>query len=227
MKPRVFLTLLILISLVSFVHGATTYLESGQCYNVTYEDSFFNETLNETVLINKTDSICAQDFNLTFYNHQVPIFIEGGEDVIRVTVGTDTQSFPRNLGYFNYDTNISFSCPSIKQQIEGDPQSLRDCLAILKETKGLTSEERDDYKMCITERDDFKVEWEKRGTELETKNTQVTDCESDLKLCEDKKQSSGISNVVLIVITIILLVVVALFIVARIREGNSSVGDLA
>jgi len=227
MKPRIVLTLLIAISFISLVQGSTTYLDSGQCYNLTYQEAFHNETSNETLFLNQTRIFCVKDTNETLYDYEVPIFIEGDGEWIKVTVGTDTQSFPRSLGYFNYEAEQIFSCPVRSEVAEGDPQSLRDCLAILKETKELTSEDKDDYKKCITERDNFKVEWEKRGIEIETKNSIVSDCESGLKLCEDKKQSSGISNVVLIIIVIILLVIAAFFTVLRIREGSSSVNNLA
>lgn len=239
MKPQVALAFLIFLSLVilSGVRAETTYLDSGQCRNFTYQESSVNGD-GENILVNKTDTFCAKDINitanisnlsnenLTLYDYEVPIFIEGDGDFIKVTVGTNTQSFPRNLGYFNYDAKQIFSCPAINKSIEGDPESLRACLGILKDTKDLTVDERADYKKCQTERDDFKVEWEKRGTEIETKETQINDCGTNLKLCEDKKQGSGISNVMLIIIVIILLVIVAVFVILRIRERSNSVGDL-
>jgi len=240
MKPQVALAFLVFLSLVilSGVHAETTYLDSGQCRNFTYQESSVNGS-GDTILVNKTDTFCAKDINitanisnllsenLTLYDYEVPIFIEGDGDFIKVTVGTNTQSFPRNLGYFNYDAKQIFSCPAINKTIEGDPESLRACLGILKDTKDLTVDERADYKKCQTERDDFKVEWEKRGMEIEVKDTQINDCGGNLKLCEDKKQGSGISNVMLIIIVIILLVIVAVFIILRIRERSNSVGDLA
>jgi len=240
MKPQVALAFLVFLSLVilSGVHAETTYLDSGQCRNFTYQESSVNGS-GDTILVNKTDTFCAKDINitanisnllsenLTLYDYEVPIFIEGDGDFIKVTVGTNTQSFPRNLGYFNYDAKQIFSCPAINKTIEGDPESLRACLGILKDTKDLTVDERADYKKCQTERDDFKVEWEKRGMEIEVKDTQINDCGTNLKLCEDKKQGSGISNVMLIIIVIILLVIVAVFVILRIRERSNSVGDLA
>jgi len=229
MKPQVALAFLIFLSIITLavVSAETIYLEAGQCQNVTSSES------------NQTDTFCAKDINisanianlsnenLTLYDYEVPIFIEGDGDFIKVTVGTNTQSFPRNLGYFNYDAKQIFSCPAINKSIEGDPESLKACLGILKDTKDLTVDERADYKKCQTERDDFKVEWEKRGTEIEVKDTQVNDCGTNLKLCEDKKQGSGISNVMLIIIVIIILIVVAVFVIIRIRERSNSVGDLA
>lgn len=226
MKPKIVLILLMAINLICLVQASTTYLDVGQCHNLTYQEAFFNETSNETLFLNQTREFCAKGTNETLYDYEVPIFIEGDGEWIKVTIGEDTQSFPRNLGYFNYDAKQTFSCPVQSEVVADNPEGLRDCLAILKETKDMTSEERDDYKQCIGERDDFKVEWEKRGMEVETKNSLVADCESGLKLCEDKKQSSGISNVVLIVIVIILLIIVALFVVWRMREGSNSVGDL-
>jgi len=228
MKPQVALTFLMFLGIfaLTLVHAETTYLEAGQCKNVTFSDT------------NETEIICAKDINITanisnftnenisLYDYEVPIFIEGDGDFIKVTVGTNTQSFPRNLGYFNYDAKQIFSCPAINKTIEGDPESLKTCLGILKDTKDLTVDEKADYKKCQIERDDFKVEWEKRGTEIETKDTQINDCGTNLKLCEDKKQGSGISNVMLIIIVIILLIVVAVFVIIRIRERSNSVGDM-
>lgn len=238
MKPQVALAFLIFICLasLSFVNAEKTYLDFGQCKEISYQVSSINETTNETILTNVSDTYCARetnattnisDENIVLYDYQVPIFIEGDQSTIKVTVGTNTQSFPRGLGYFNYDANETFSCPAINKTVEGDPQSLRDCLGILKNTKDLTVDEKADYKKCQTERDDFKVEWEKRGTEIDTKDTQINDCGTNLKLCEDKKQGSGISNVMLIIIVIILLVIVAVFVILRIRERSNSVGDLA
>jgi hypothetical protein len=239
MKPQVALAFLMFLSIfvLTLVHAETTYLEAGQCKNITYQESSVIEE-GQTILVNKTEIFCARDINITanisnltdtnisLYDYEVPIFIEGDGDFIKVTVGTNTQSFPRNLGYFNYDAKQIFSCPAINKSIEGDPESLKTCLRILKDTKDLTVDEKADYKKCQTERDDFKVEWEKRGTEIDTINTQMNDCGSNLKLCEDKKQGSGISNVMLIIIVIILLFVVAVFVIIRIRERSNSVGDM-
>jgi len=237
MKPQVALAFLIFVCLasLSLVNAEKTYLDFGQCKEISYQISSINETTNETILTDVTETYCARannqtnisNENISLYDYEVPIFIEGDGDFIKVTVGTNTQSFPRNLGYFNYDAKQIFSCPAINKTIEGDPESLRACLGILKDTKDLTVDERADYKKCQTERDDFKVEWEKRGTEIEVKDTQINDCGTNLKLCEDKKQGSGISNVMLIIIVIILLVIVAVFVILRIRERSNSVGDLA
>jgi hypothetical protein len=237
MKPQVALAFLIFLSMIAMVHAETSYLNAGQCKDMTYQLSSINETTNETILTDVTETYCAREINstnisvssnenITLYDYQVPIFIEGDQDTIKVTVGTNTQSFPRGLGYFNYDANETFSCPAINKSIEGDPESLKACLGILKDTKDLTVDERADYKKCQTERDDFKVEWEKRGTEIDSLNTQVNDCGTNLKLSDDKKQSSGLSNVMLIIIVIILLVIVAVFVILRIRERSNSVGDL-
>ena len=240
MKPQVALAFLMFLSIISLtlVHAETIYLDAGQCKNITYQESV-NDDNDQTIIINKTDTLCAKDINITanlsnltnenisLYDYEVPIFIEGDGDFIKVTVGTNTQSFPRNLGYFNYDAKQIFSCPAINKTIEGDPESLRTCLGILKDTKDLTVDEMADYKKCQTERDDFKVEWEKRGTEIEVKDTQINNFGTNLKICEDKKQGSGISNVMLIIIVIILLIVVAVFVIIRIRERSNSVGDLA
>jgi hypothetical protein len=237
MKPQVALAFLILFSLVTLsgVHAEKNYLDSGQCKDITYQVSSINETTNETILTDVTETYCARtnnqtnisNENISLYDYEVPIFIEGDGDFIKVTVGTNTQSFPRNLGYFNYDAKQIFSCPAINKTIEGDPESLRACLGILKDTKDLTVDEKADYKKCQTERDDFKVEWEKRGMEIDTKDTQLNDCASNLKISDDKKQGSGLSNVMLIIIVIILLVIVAVFVILRIRERSNSVGDLA
>ncbi|HLC77712.1 MAG TPA: hypothetical protein VJH92_01150 [Candidatus Nanoarchaeia archaeon] len=240
MKPQVALAFLILFSLVSLsgVYAETTYLEAGQCKNMSYQESSVDSGGN-SIILNKTDIFCARDINitanisnlsnenLTLYDYEVPIFIEGDGEFIKVTIGTNTQSFPRNLGYFNYDAKQIFSCPAINKTIEGDPESLKTCLGILKDTKDLTVDEKADYKKCQTERDDFKVEWEKRGMEIDTKDTQLNDCASNLKISDDKKQGSGLSNVMLIIIVIILLVIVAVFVILRIRERSNSVGDLA
>jgi len=239
MKPQVALAFLIFLSIftLTFVNAETIYLDAGQCRNFTYQEVTVNGE-NQTSYTNKTEVFCAKDINisanisnfsnenLTLYDYEVPIFIEGDGEFIKVTVGTNTQSFPRNLGYFNYDAKQIFSCPAINKSIEGDPASLKTCLEILKDTKDLTVDEKADYKKCQTERDDFKVEWEKRGTEIEVKDTQVNECGADLKICEDKKQGSGISNVMLIIIVIILLIVVSVFVILRIRERSNSVGDL-
>lgn len=237
MKPQVALAFLIFLSMMTLVHAETTYLDVGQCRNFSYQEVSVNGE-NQTIYTNKTETFCAKDINitanisnftnenLTLYDYEVPIFIEGDGDFIKVTVGTNTQSFPRNLGYFNYDAKQIFSCPAINKTIEGDPASLKTCLDILKDTKDLTVDEKADYKKCQTERDDFKVEWEKRGTEIEVKDTQINEFSADLKICEDKKQGSGISNVMLIIIVIILLVIVAVFVILRIRERSNSVGDL-
>jgi len=263
MKPKLIVTLLVVVSLISLVQGAVTYLDNGQCYNFTFQEGIFNETSNQADIIERTETFCSNytdpslttnrcsltkilkpgeqlihqsaacDLNITSalnvstYEHEIPIFVEGEDEWIKVTIGTETQSFPRYLGYFNYESTRTMTCPFLTEPVEGDPQSLRDCLAILKETKDMTSEERDDYKQCITTRDDFKVEWEKRGIEMGSKEADMNACDSDLKVCIDKKQGSGLSNVILIIIVFILLVVTALFIVLRIRERSHSVEDLA
>jgi hypothetical protein len=231
MKPQIAYTFLIALILLSLsnVYAETTFLNIGECKNLTYQEILTSDE-NQTFFTNRTETFCAQTINqtenLTLYEHEVPIFIEGDGEFIKVTIGTDTQSFPRNLGYFNYDAKQIFSCPALNKSIEGDPESLKTCLGILKDTKDLTVDERADYKKCQTERDDFKVEWEKRGIEIETKETQYNECSADLKSCEDKKQSSGLSNVMLIIIVIILLIIIAVFVVLRIRERSNSVGDL-
>ena len=240
MKPQVALAFLIFLSIITLtiVSAETTYLEAGECKNMSYQESSVDSGGN-SILLNKTDIFCAKDINitanisnlsnenLTLYDYEVPIFIEGDGEFIKVTIGTNTQSFPRNLGYFNYDAKQIFSCPAINKTIEGDPESLKACLGILKDTKDLTVDEKADYKKCQTERDDFKVEWEKRGMEIDTKDTQLNECASNLKISDDKKQGSGLSNVMLIIIVIILLVIVAVFLILRIRERSNSVGDLA
>lgn len=238
MKPRIALAFLLVLSIMTLVHAETNYLDAGQCRNFSYQEVSVDGE-NQTFYINKTEVFCANEINitanlsnisnenLTLYDYEVPIFIEGDGDFIKVTVGTNTQSFPRNLGYFNYDAKQIFSCPAINKSIEGDPESLKACLGILKDTKDLTVDERADYKKCQTERDDFKVEWEKRGTEIEIKDMQINEYDADLKICEDKKQGSGISNVMLIIIVIILLMIVAVFVILRVRERSNSVGDLA
>lgn len=231
MKPQIALIFLTFLGLLMFsnVTAETTHLNFGECINITYQEVSTTDE-NETFFTNITETICAQTVNqtenLTLYDYEVPIFIEGDGEFIKVTVGTNTQSFPRNLGYFNYDAKQIFSCPSVNKSIEGDPESLKTCLGILKETKDLTVDEKADYKKCQTERDDFKVEWEKRGMEIESKDIQYNECSADLKICEDKKQGSGLSNILLMIIVIILLTIVAVFVILRIRERSNSVGDL-
>jgi hypothetical protein len=232
MKPQIAFVFLIVLGLLSLsnVYAETTILNIGECRNITHQEISTNDE-NQTFFTNITETFCAQTINqtenLTLYEHEVPIFIEGDGEFIKVSVGTNTQSFPRNLGYFNYDAKQIFSCPAINKSIEGDPASLKTCLEILKDTKDLTVDEKADYKKCQTERDDFKVEWEKRGMELESKDMQYNECNADLKICEDKKQGSGLSNILLIIIVFILLIIVAVFVVLRIRERSNSVEDLA
>jgi len=38
MKPKLIVTLLVVVSLISLVQGAVTYLDNGQCYNFTFQE---------------------------------------------------------------------------------------------------------------------------------------------------------------------------------------------
>jgi hypothetical protein len=138
--------------------------------------------------------------NVSLFEHEIAYDITADLDYIRVTIGTDTKSYPRDADGFTYNGIKTIMCPTLEAQVqEGDPKSLQDCLSILKNTKELTSDERKDYEECQTTRDNFKVEWETRGRELEDCNQKLGTRTQEKENYKDDLQSASITNWILLI----------------------------
>lgn len=178
------------------------------CANETEDTSTgfcsINKTLDAGEIFSQHDNSCGIDFtcelNPNLTEHDVAFDVTADMEYIRITIGTDTKSYPRSADGFTYNGIVSVMCPSIVEVEEGDPQSLQDCLAILKNTKDLTSEERDAYNLCISERDNFKVEWETRGNEIENCNQKLGTRTEEKENCEEKVKASEITNWIFLII---------------------------
>jgi hypothetical protein len=185
-----------------------------------------NKTLAPGEKFSKVDSACNVNIEATIdtklFEHEVPIMIEADNSWIRVTVDSDTKSYPRDSTSFQYSANQVIKCPYVEDPGNEtlSPKTLDSCLDILSRTTGLTADERVAYTLCQTERDNYKVEWEKRGTEIDTLNQKVATGTSEKENCEKKVSSEDATNWIMMILLFVCLIVILAFFVKHLKERN-------
>jgi hypothetical protein len=106
------------------------------------------------------------------------------------------------------------------------PKTLDSCLGILDKTTGLTSEERQAYALCQSDRDNYKVEWEKRGVETDNLNQMLATRTSEKEVCAKDLSSSGTTNWILMFFDFLLVCVLGFFIVVAVRNKNKDASKM-
>lgn len=185
-----------------------------------------NKTLAPGEKFSKVDSACNINVEATvdteLFEHEVPILIEADNSWIRITVDEETKSFSRDVNGFQYSVNQVLQCPYVEDPGNEtlSPKTLDSCLDILSKTTGLTADERVAYSLCQTERDNFKVEWEKRGTEIDNLNQNIATRTSEKENCEKKVSSGDTTNWILMILLFICLIALLGFLIMKFRERS-------
>ena len=185
-----------------------------------------NKTLAPGEKLSKVDSSCNVNIEATIdtklFEHEVPILIEADNSWIRVTVDSDTKSYPRDSTSFQYSANQVIQCPYVEDPGNEtlSPKTLDSCLDILSRTTGLTADERVAYATCQTERDNFKVEWETRGTEIDNLNQNIATRTSEKENCEKKVSSGDTTNWILMILLFICLIAILGFGAMKLKERS-------
>ena len=189
--------------------------------------SITNKVLKPGEVFNQRDNSCnigiTCNANASLFEFEVPIDITADRTKIYVTVGTDTKSYPRTSTGFSYNANRLVMCPLVEANLtEGDPESLRDCLAILKDESRINVDEKAEYKLCISERDNFKVEYEDRGRAIEDLNTQKGRTESSLNECRDDEAGANTTNWIFLILLVITISILIVQFIMKIRNNKIS-----
>jgi len=196
--------------------------------NITNYCSIKNWTLEAGEVFEKHDGAC--DIGITcevdpdMFEWDIPIDVTADMDWIRVSVGTDTQSYPRDSKGFTYSTTNTVQCPAVEMNRSvGDPQSLMECLSILTEEQRENDQCPNTLTECQSERDNFKVEWETRGVEVDSLNIDNGKCQATITASEKKASSSNSTNWLLLILSMISWAILIVIGILKLMKRSSKI----
>ena len=198
------------------------------CADGTTNFCSINETLELGEHFTRTSGACDIDIKVeedyATFEHDIPIDITADMDYIRVTVGTDTKSYPRESEGFSYSMTETAMCPTagFNGTSSDTPESIVKCLDVLFNEQNENDQCPENLLKCQADRDNFKVEWETRGRQVEDLDTKIGGYQVNLDNCKDDVASSSTSNWLLLILNLILVTCVVIFIAIKFKRGRSS-----